>query len=403
MAARQRLKAVLEARRASQRCWRCTLDVPRYHSTSWATRQDSLRSTDTVSYSQVLQQEIEKTLEAFFANTLETAPRTLHKTQSGMTYTTEKPFQGRVEDGGEMAVTSGSESQSTEVAQQSRQQIIPSDQPVTHGTSLQTPFSLGEADQKLRIRKLYRLIIRRLEVDGPESSSRLLVKDDQGHGVDAGTISPAIRKTYGKKGEFTLVPPNINGISTEDEHRSWPVKETPRNSECQPNERGSEELIAEKSGAHVKLSEEPFIRKHMFGNGALNIPKIPEPVGLLRLIRKLQHDLLRTKELGCPTDANEVALDGQREDEASYDALASLLEFYRDLHPPKTPAASGRFEKSVSSAHFSPENSLLRRAAITMPRRHALDRQSVDSSRRLYSTSTIPKRHNATVTVSKED
>ena len=310
-----------------------------------------------------------------------------------------------------MAVVSGSESQSTAIAQQSRQQFIPSDQPVTQGTSLQTPFSLGKADQKLRIR--------RLDAYRPEPFLRPLVKDDQGHGVDAGTISPAIRKTNDLKVRFMSVPPNINGNSTKDEHRSRPVKETPRNSECQPNVRGSGELTAEKTGAHVRLIEGLFIKKYMFGNGALNIgllikkyrfgngalniPKIPESVKLLRLIRKLQHYLPRTKEPGCLTNANEVPLDGQREEEASYDALASLLDLYRDHPPPKTPAASGRFKKSVSSARFSSENSLLRRAAITMSRRQALDRQSLNSSKRLYSTSTIPDRHNATATVSKED
>lgn len=394
MAARQRLKVVLESRKASQRCWRCTLDLPRYHSTNSAGRQDSSRSTDTVSYGQVLQQEIEKTLQAFFANTLKAAPRTLHKTKSGMTYT-EKPFREGVEDGGQMALTSGSESQSTEDAQQSPQQIIISDQPVTQGTSLQTPFSFGETDQKP--------IIRKWAIDRPASYSRLLAKDNQGHGVDARTILPAIRKTWRKKGGFNMAPPDIDGTSTKDEHKSGPVKETPQNSECQPNIQGSEELIAEKSGAHVKLSKEPRIKKHIFGNGARNIPKIPEPVNCLWFIRKLLRDFPRTKEPGCPRDAKEVPLNGQREDEASYDALASLLDSYRDLHPPKIPAASERFEKSASSARFSPQDGFIRRAAMTMPGSHALDRQSLDSFKRLYSTRTTSKRRNAIATVSKED
>ena len=385
MSARQRLKVVLEARRASQRCWRCSLDLPRYHSTRSAIRQHSSRRTDTVGYGQVLQQEIEKTLETFFANRLEAAPRILHRTKSGTTYTTEKPFKGTAKDSGHMAVTSGSESQSMELAQQSRQQIIPSDQPVTQGTSLQTPFSLGEADQKLTIQ--------RLVVHQP-----------------TGTTSTAIRKTYGERG-FTSVPLNINGNSTKDEHRSRPVKETPRNSECQPTIRGSEELMSEKSGASVKLSKgslikkyiRSLIKKYIFDNGALKIPKIPESGKILRFIRKLQHDILLMKKLECPTDANEAPLDGQREDEASYDALVSLLDSYRDFPPPKTRAASERFKSSVSSARSSPQANLIRRAAMTMSRSHALDRQSLDSSKRLYSTSTTSKRHNATATVSKED
>ena len=385
---------VLESRKVSQRCWRCTLDLPRYQSTNSAGRQDSSRGTDTVSYGQVLQQEIEKTLEAFFANTLQAAPRTLHKTKSGMTYT-EKPFRGGVEDGGQMALTSGSESQSTENAQQSRQKMIPSDQPVTQGTSLQTPVSLGEAVQKP--------IIRKWTIDRPASYSRLLGKDNQGHGVDAGMISPAICETYGKKGGFKMVPPDIDGTSTKDEHQSGPVKETAQNSERQPNIQGFEELIAEKSGAHFKLTKEPLVRKHMFGNGALNIPKIPEFVKSLRFIRKLLRDFPRTKGLERPRDANEVPLNGQREDEASYDALASLLDSYRDLHPPKIPAASERFRKSVSSARFSPQDGFIRGAAMTMPGSHALHLQSLDSFKRLYSTRTTSKRHNAIATVSKED
>ena len=396
MAARQRLKVVLEARRASQRCWRCTLDLPRYHSTRSAIRQDWSRSTDTVAYDQVLQQEIEKTLKAFFGNTLEAAPRTSHESQSGMTYTTEEPFKGRVEDGGHVSVISGSESQPTEISQQSRQQIILSDQPVTQETSLQTRFSLGK---KLRIR--------RLDVHRP-----------------TGRMSTTIRKTYGKKGGFTLVPPNINGNSTKDEHGSQPVNETPRNSECQPNIRGSEGLIAENSGASVKLTEGFLIKKHpcycswikkwVYDNGALKIPKIPESVQILSFIRKLQHYILRhyiprTKELGFSTDANEVPLDVQREAEASYDALVSLLDSYRDFPPPrdfsrpKISAASERTKKSGSSARFSPQASLIRRSAITTFGSHALDRQSLDSSKRLYSTGSTPQRHNATATVSKED
>ena len=394
MAARQRLKVVLESRKVSQRCWRCTLDLPRYHSTNSAGRQDSSRGTDTVSYGQVLQQEIEKTLEAFFAKTLQAAPRTLHKTKSGMYYT-EKPFRGGVEGGGQMALTSGSGSQSTEDAQQSCQKIIPSDQPVTQGTSLQTPVSLGEAVQKP--------IIRKWAIDRPASYSRLLGKDNQGHGVDAGTISPAIRETYGEKGGLKIVPPDIDGTSTKDEHKSGPAKETPQNSERQPNIQGFEELIAEISGAHFKLTKEPLVRKHIFGNGALNIPKIPESVKSLRFIRKLLRDFPRTKELECPRDAYKVPLNSQPEDEASYDALASLLDSYRDLHPPKIPAASERFEKPVSSARFSSQDGLIRRAAMTLPGRHALDRQSLDSFKRLYSTKTTSKGRNAIATVSKED
>lgn len=64
MAARQRLRAVLDARRASQPCWRCALNLPRYNSTSTAGILDSSKSTDGVPYGQILQQGSEDTFKS---------------------------------------------------------------------------------------------------------------------------------------------------------------------------------------------------------------------------------------------------------------------------------------------------------------------------------------------------
>ena len=58
MAMQQRLRAVLDARRASRLCWRCALNSPRCNSTSAAGVLDSSKSTGGVSYGPELQQEI---------------------------------------------------------------------------------------------------------------------------------------------------------------------------------------------------------------------------------------------------------------------------------------------------------------------------------------------------------
>ena len=66
MAARQRLRTVLDARRASQPCWRCALDLPRYSSTSPAGIPDIPEKTYLAPYSHILQHMIRDTLESHF-------------------------------------------------------------------------------------------------------------------------------------------------------------------------------------------------------------------------------------------------------------------------------------------------------------------------------------------------
>ena len=54
MAACQRLRAVLDARRASQLCWRCALSLPRYSSTSASKSVDA----NAIPYDEILQREV---------------------------------------------------------------------------------------------------------------------------------------------------------------------------------------------------------------------------------------------------------------------------------------------------------------------------------------------------------
>ena len=59
MAARQRLQAILDARRASQPCWRCALDFARCSSTSPTGIQESSTGKNRVSYEHLPQQKID--------------------------------------------------------------------------------------------------------------------------------------------------------------------------------------------------------------------------------------------------------------------------------------------------------------------------------------------------------
>ena len=61
MATRQRLRAVLDARRTSRPCWRCALDQHRYGSTSQVGKPDSSKNNTTVSFDQVLERELHNT------------------------------------------------------------------------------------------------------------------------------------------------------------------------------------------------------------------------------------------------------------------------------------------------------------------------------------------------------
>lgn len=58
MATRQRLRAVLDVRRASRPCWRCALDLTRYSSTSAAGTEESSESMDALLRDRVIYDKI---------------------------------------------------------------------------------------------------------------------------------------------------------------------------------------------------------------------------------------------------------------------------------------------------------------------------------------------------------
>ena len=66
MAARQRLRAILDARRASQPCWRCALDFARCSSTGPTGIQESSIGKNRVSYEHLPQQKIDDGLTTAF-------------------------------------------------------------------------------------------------------------------------------------------------------------------------------------------------------------------------------------------------------------------------------------------------------------------------------------------------
>ena len=133
MAARQRLRAVLDARRAGQPCWRCALDLPRYSSTSPAGIPDIPEKTYIAPYSHILRHMIRDTLESHFPPIRPvhkfTGPRSLIKIKPATMQGARKPRIRVMNNGRPVAVNTESQSQSQSQSRRSdhtpRVRIVP--------------------------------------------------------------------------------------------------------------------------------------------------------------------------------------------------------------------------------------------------------------------------------------
>lgn len=155
MAARQRLRTVLDARRASRPCWRCALNLSRYNYTSPAGIQESSNRMDEVPYSQILQLGLEDTLKFHFPDLrprgVEPAPRTSHQSERGSSQTMSKPRIRIESDGQPVVMRTQSEIMflATQKPRIRRVRIMSDDQQVVTGT--EPPSKSVEATQKPRI------------------------------------------------------------------------------------------------------------------------------------------------------------------------------------------------------------------------------------------------------------
>lgn len=199
MAARQRLRAVFDARRASHRCWCCALDLPRYNSTGSVGALKSSWSTDTVPYSRVLEQgtdDVFKASDGFHLPRPDDADPAARSSDGAVDGSSEfrkviqKPRIRITLDGQPVAL------------EKPRIRMIPEDQSVALGSPLQS--SSGEAIRKPRIRielngrpvAMGKPRIRRIPVDQYDKDSKTMGRPND---IDRNTttyqvIPPAVRR-----------------------------------------------------------------------------------------------------------------------------------------------------------------------------------------------------------------
>ena len=108
MATKQRLQAVLDARRASRPCWRCVLNPPRYRSISATGTQASSKSNSAVPDDYMPQQEFDHALTSIIRRTpsfrAESTTRSLNQSESGESETGHEPSIRLVETGHEPSI-----------------------------------------------------------------------------------------------------------------------------------------------------------------------------------------------------------------------------------------------------------------------------------------------------------
>ena len=120
MAARQRLRAVLDARRASQLCWRCALDLPRYSSTGPTGIQESSMGKNRIFHYHIPQHKLGDRLKTAPANThsinppfyAQSAMRSLDEPEGSFSQTIhEPPIRRIVTEGQTVTLETGAQSQ----------------------------------------------------------------------------------------------------------------------------------------------------------------------------------------------------------------------------------------------------------------------------------------------------
>lgn len=355
MATRQRLRAVLDARRASQPCWRCALNLPRprYNSTGPAGILDRSKSMGGVLHDRISQQELESILGTFYTPYISSAavgpvPRSLDESESGTSQTVHKP----------------------------RIPVMLSSQSVPLGTRSKSPFTQFPPEYSLR-----RMSGRRPLSVGTRSHSQSRQTSQKprirvmsgGQPVALGT--PPIRKV--SNGTMPLLSIRKYLQAPDPEHLAG-------------NRSPSAPWTSKYFDDVIKLvcEFEPE------GNSIVFLAV--EDVAAIRLVR------ISGPPLGeRPENATEVPSKGQRQDEAFQDEVTSLLDVSRDLPMSRLPSPTGRIGKSSSGIRFLPQDTFNRQAPSRGNRTSNF--HSLNVSERFFSARTPGslKRHYATQIASR--
>lgn len=245
-----------------------------------------------------------------------------------------------------------------------------------------------------------------------EVGEKLLPENDRGDSVDTVTKLSKIRKvTYDR----TRPPSVVHGNSTTDED-TW---NSQKRKYFKVIIKRLKDFMAGKFGANVRKVKNPLIKKHLMGNGAFRVSYWSNYVNDHRIIHQVHQDFLQTKELGIRYVAEgddatnlvhkagpplpSVPSKSQHQDEDIHDALASLLDEFKDLDAPKYSDPSRESVESVSSTRSSPEDGVIRPATVDESR--TSNSQPPKLMIRFYPSGTPGplRRHYSTATVSQED
>ena len=400
MAARQRLRAVLDARRSSQPYCRCALDLPRYNSTSTTGILDDSKSSYGFPYGQILQQGPEATVN----------PNAIRFHISGAP---DEPLVRKHVSHRPMALPSQSEKESTQVDHKPRIRVMVDGESVT----------LPSRSEEPRVRK---------HVSDPRPMALPSRSEEESTQVGH---KPRIRVMV--DGESVTLPSRSEKESTQDGHmprllimlNGDPVALRPGNfsrlgsighpipspipRKKLPNSKkpfrfkyfvseGRRMAVSPQNLLLIrnKMETAGLLSKHMRKHfDSVRVIRI-ETQGAVRIIRFIRFDTRYSAErhdtthlvhtggpaLGeCPTDDSGVPSKGQREDEALTSLLA-LLDNYRDDFTSNMHTPTRYIVEPNSNTHFSPQDLRRRRVATSSSR---------------VSNHQVPIRHYATETVSE--
>ena len=161
MAARQRLRTVLDARRASRPCWRCALNLPRHNSSSPAGIPGSSNRSDEVPYSRILQHGLEETLKSHFPDLpVKPAAKILDESESGSSQRVREP-RIRLMSGGRrvpLCTRSAFISSAPEKSRRQRLQVQTDDQQVPSGTEPRSKSKKTTEKPRIRVKWKGRLV-----------------------------------------------------------------------------------------------------------------------------------------------------------------------------------------------------------------------------------------------------
>lgn len=381
MAARQRLRAVLEVRRASQPCWRCALVQPRYNSSFRAGIRHTSKSPDAVPFQQILSREVEHALRSFFS------PESLAEME---------PTPARRSNGSQ----NRSGNRSSRTVHEPRTRGMSDGRPGTLGIQPQSP--LTQAARKPRIRRV-----------SPKHDRDPLIRKHSRRSSLIDTEAKSLTMRWVSKRR----PGVVHGNSTTDEDTSRPTEKNSQKAKYPKVD--IQDFMAENSGASVHVIKEHLIRKHPKYDGT------PSPrytfyyvhnVRInVRIILQVNRDSPQTERpcilyVAEGDDATRLIHKagpplGEREDEDFDNALTSLLDEYENHHTSKF-SKPNRMTGEPSHASlprigFSPQDRSTRQAALNGSR--TSNREYQETSRSLFSTRTSRaiNRHYATASVSQ--